>query len=123
LAVTGPRENEKVIGSACYFLSPATNLAEVAFMVAPEFQGAGLGTALQARLQEYAMSRGVRGFVSEILPRNTSMLRLAGRAQGTLTTSHDEDAVHVTVLFSNSSNTSHAVQNAQRDSVSVATSE
>ena len=86
LAVTGPRENEEVVGSACYFLSPTTNLAELAFMVSPEFQGAGLGTALQARLQEYAMSRGVRGFVSEILPRNTSMLRLAARAQGTMTT-------------------------------------
>ena len=99
LAVTGPRENEEVVGSACYFLSPTTNLAEVAFMISPEFQGEGLGTALQARLQEYAMSRGVRGFVSEILPRNTSMLRLAARAQGTVTTSRDENAVHVTVLF------------------------
>ena len=52
LGVIGPRENEKIIGSACYFLNPTTNIAEVAFMVAPEFQGAGLGTALQARLQE-----------------------------------------------------------------------
>jgi RimJ/RimL family protein N-acetyltransferase len=103
LAVTGPRENEEVIGSACYFLSPTTNLAEVAFMVAPEFQGAGLGTALQARLQEYAMSRGVRGFVAEILPRNTSMLRLAARAPGTITISRDEDGVHVTVLFTDKS--------------------
>jgi acyl-CoA hydrolase/RimJ/RimL family protein N-acetyltransferase len=99
LAVTGPRESEEVIGSACYFLSPTTNLAEVAFMVSPEWQGAGLGTTLQARLQEYAISRGVRGFVSEILPGNTSMLRLAARAEGTMTTSRDEDAVHVTVLF------------------------
>src|SRR5262245_56483467 len=102
LAVTGPRENEEVIGSACYFLSPTTNLAEVAFMVAPEFQGAGLGTALQARLQEYAMSRGVRGFVAEILPRNTRMLRLAARAPGTMTTSRDEDGVHATILFHDS---------------------
>jgi RimJ/RimL family protein N-acetyltransferase len=102
LAVTGPRENEEVIGSACYFLSPTTNLAEVAFMVAPEFQGAGLGTALQARLQEYAMCRGVRGFVAEILPRNTRMLRLAARAPGTMATSRDEDGVHVTILFRDS---------------------
>jgi len=106
LAITGPRENEKIIGSACYFLSPTTNLAEVAFMVAPEFQGAGLGTALQARLQEYAMKRGVRGFVSEILPRNISMLRLAARARGTVTTLRDEDAVHVTVVFPDCSSTS-----------------
>ena len=71
-------------------------------MVSPEWQGAGLGTALQARLQEYAMSRGVRGFVAEVLPRNASMLRLAARAPGTMTTSHDEDGVHVTTLFPDS---------------------
>jgi RimJ/RimL family protein N-acetyltransferase len=68
-------------------------------MVAPEWQGAGLGTALQTRLQEYAISRGVRGFVAEILPRNLSMRRLAARAPGTVTTSRDEDTVHVTILF------------------------
>ena len=106
LAVTGPRENEEIIGSACYFLSPTTNLAEVAFMVAPEFQGTGLGTALQACLQEYAMRRNVRGFVFELLPRNTSMLRLAARAQGTITTSRDGDTVHVTALFSGSTSRS-----------------
>jgi RimJ/RimL family protein N-acetyltransferase len=99
LGVTGPRESEEVVGSACYFLSPTTNLAEVAFMVAPEWQGAGLGTALQARLQEYALVRGVRGFVAEILPRNANMLRLAARAPGTATITRDEDAVHVTILF------------------------
>jgi len=99
LAVTGPREHEEVVGSGCYFLSPTTNLAEIAFMVAPEWQGVGLGTALQARLQEYAIGRGVRGFIAEVLPRNTSMLRLAARAPGTVTISRDEDAVHVTTLF------------------------
>src|SRR5262249_2297224 len=78
-------------------------------MVAPEFRGVGLGTALQARLQEYAMSRGVRGFVSDILPGNTSMLRLAANAQGTITTSRDEDAVHVTVLFPDGSSTASPV--------------
>jgi acyl-CoA hydrolase/RimJ/RimL family protein N-acetyltransferase len=99
LAVTGPRENEEVVGSACYFLSPTTNLAEVAFMISPEWQGTGVATALQTRLVEYAMSRGVRGFVADILPRNASMLRLIARAPGTMTTSRDEDAVHVTVVF------------------------
>ena len=99
VAVTGPREGEEVVGSGCYFLSPTTNLAEIAFMVAPEWQGAGLGTALQARLRDYAIRRGVRGFVAEILPRNAGMLRLATRAPGTVTISRDEDAVHVTTLF------------------------
>jgi GNAT superfamily N-acetyltransferase len=75
-------------------------------MVAPEFQGAGVGTALQERLQEYAISRNVRGFVFEILSRNRSMLRLATHAQGTVTTSREEDVVHVTALFPDSGRTS-----------------
>ena len=82
-------------------------------MVAPEFQGAGLGTALQARLQEYAMSRGVHGFVSEILPRNTSMLRLAARALGTVTTSRDEEVVHVTALFSDTGSSRSLLPNSK----------
>ena len=40
-----------------------------------------------------------RGFVAEILPQNVRMLRLATRAPGTVTTSRDEDGVHVTTLF------------------------
>jgi RimJ/RimL family protein N-acetyltransferase len=99
LAVTGPRENEQVVGSACYFLSPTTNLAETAFMVAPQWQGLGLGGALQARLQEYAIARGVRGFIAEILPHNPPMQRLAMSAKGRVATVCDQDTVHVTVLF------------------------
>jgi RimJ/RimL family protein N-acetyltransferase len=99
LAVTGPRESEVVAGSGCYFLNPTTNLAEIAFLVAPEWQGAGLGTALLRCLQDYAVNRGVRGFTAEILPGNTPMLRLAHRSSGTVTTSSDEDAVHVSILF------------------------
>ena len=68
-------------------------------MVAPEWQGLGLGTALQARLQEYAVCRSVRGFVAEILPQNQRMQRLATAAPGTVTTVRDQDAVHVTILF------------------------
>jgi acyl-CoA hydrolase/GNAT superfamily N-acetyltransferase len=99
VAVTGPRESEVVVGSGCYFLNPTINLAEVAFMVAPEWQSAGLGTALQSRLQDYAISRGVRGFTAEILPDNTPMLRLALSLSGEVTTSRDEDVVHVNILF------------------------
>jgi RimJ/RimL family protein N-acetyltransferase len=99
LAVTGPRENEEVVGSACYFLNPTTNLAEIAFMVAPQWQRLGLGSALQARLQEYAIGRGVRGFVAEILPQNQPMQHLAMGAAGRVTTVRDQDTVHVTILF------------------------
>ena len=99
LAVTGPRENEVVVGSGCYFLNPTTNLAEVAFMVAPEWQGKRIGTALQTRLQEYAEAKNVRGFIAEILASNERMVRLAAGATGVATTTRDEDTIQVTVLF------------------------
>ena len=102
LAVTGPREHEVVVGSACYFLNPTTNLAEVAYMVAPEWQGQGLGSALQARLQECAVARGVRGFVAEILANNERMVRLAAGAKGSSTTTHEDDTIQVTTLFADS---------------------
>ena len=51
-------------------------------MVAPEWQGAGLGTALQSRLRDYAVSRGVRGFIAEIMPSNTPMLQARGSFVG-----------------------------------------
>jgi len=99
VAVTGPRECEEIVGNACYFLNPTTNLAEIAFMVAPAWQGQGLGAAMQRRLQDCAASRGVRGFVAEILPHNAAMLSLAKRAAGEISSSSDGDSVQVTVLF------------------------
>jgi acyl-CoA hydrolase len=99
LAVTGPRENEVVVGSGCYFLNSTTNLAEVAYMVAPEWQGLGVGTALQTCLQDYAIARGVRGFVAEILPGNARMRRLIANAPGAATTTRDEESLQVTLLF------------------------
>jgi hypothetical protein len=50
------------------------------------------------------MSRDVRGFVFEILARNKKMLQLAARARGTITTTRDEDVVHVTALFTDIGN-------------------
>ena len=68
-------------------------------MVAPAWQGCGVGGALQRRLQEYAQSRGVRGFTAEILTRNARMVRLAKGAQGTVSTAGEDGETHVTIMF------------------------
>ena len=99
VAVTGPRESELIVGSACYFLDKTSKLAEAAFIVATAWQRLGLGTALQVHLQEYAMGHGVHGFGLDILPCNVPMLSLAKRGSGEVTMSRDEDAVHATILF------------------------
>ncbi|MDE2564504.1 MAG: GNAT family N-acetyltransferase [Burkholderiales bacterium] len=81
VATAGPRESAQVVGHAFYSVDPSTNLAETAFMVHPDWRGSGLGALLQRSLAAHARSRGVRGFVAELLASNEHMLRLArGRA-------------------------------------------
>jgi acyl-CoA hydrolase/RimJ/RimL family protein N-acetyltransferase len=76
MAVVGERENEKVIGSSCYFVDSTDNLAEVAYMIRPEWQKCGLGTALQQRMTEYAKPKGLSGFKASILAENLKMQRV-----------------------------------------------
>jgi acyl-CoA hydrolase/RimJ/RimL family protein N-acetyltransferase len=98
VAVSGPRDNEEIVGTGAYFLNPSTNLAEVAFMIVPEWQGSGLGSALQQRLKEFAVARGVRGFVAEVLQANTAMLNLARRL-GKIEVKSEDGSYHVTSIF------------------------
>jgi acyl-CoA hydrolase/RimJ/RimL family protein N-acetyltransferase len=99
VAVTGSRENPQIVAQSCYFIDPSTNLAETAFMVHPDWQGSGLGTALQHRMTEHAKARGVRGFVAEILASNPNMIRLARSGSSNVNVETTSDTVRVTVLF------------------------
>ena len=99
VAVTGTRDNETIVGSCCYFLNPSTNLAEVAFMIIPEWQATGLGGAFQTRMMEYAKKKGVRGFVADILSENTKMIKLAKRACDNVTVHKDGETVEIVMMF------------------------
>lgn len=99
LAVTGDRENEEVVGSSCYFVNPSTNMAEVAYMILPDWQSSGLGTALQQRMMEYAKSKGIRGFMAEILAQNHKMVSLARRACDNVSISRDGNTIEVSMFF------------------------
>ncbi len=99
VAVFGPREHPQVVGHACYFVDAATNIAETAFMVHPDWQGKGLGAALQQRLLEHARGRNVQGFVAEILATNEKMIRLARAGAGDISLAAEGSVVRVTTMF------------------------
>jgi len=98
-AVVGPAEHERIVAASSYYLSPATGLAEVAYMVDPEWQGTGLGGLLHARMFEYAQSRGVRGFRADVLMGNTRMMRVFKRAGHQLSVKTSAGISEVTMLF------------------------
>jgi GNAT superfamily N-acetyltransferase len=70
--------------------------AEVAFTVADEHQGRGIGTILLAVLAECARSHGIRTFVADVLCENTAMLHVFRDAGFELHTELHAGVVHVT---------------------------
>jgi len=88
-----------IVGHACYFIDHPSNLAESAFIVHPEWQGTGLGTAMQTRLKEHAISKNIKGFTAEILSKNQKMIKLAQRCSENISIEKDEDSIHITMLF------------------------
>ncbi len=99
VATAGSREESLIVGQSCYFTNPTTNLADTAFMVHPDWQGCGLGTALQNCMVQHAKKRGLRGFVADILPGNERMLRLARNGPPSVQIEKNGDSVHLTQLF------------------------
>lgn len=99
LVLYGAKGKEAIIGSAFYFVNPSANMAEVAYMVAPGWQGKGIGTAMQLRLMEHAKKRGLRGFTAEIQTYNANMINLAKRACDDISIERHGDTHEVTMLF------------------------
>ncbi len=80
VATVGEREAERIIASAQYFGDPTTRLAEVGYLVDPDWQGSGLGRILQQLLIDKARAMGFRGLSAQILADNRRMLQLARSA-------------------------------------------
>jgi acetyl coenzyme A synthetase (ADP forming)-like protein len=66
----------RVIALASYVRLRDPTAAEVAFVVADEFQRRGIGTRLLEQLAERAGSVGIERFVAEVLAENSQMLRV-----------------------------------------------
>jgi RimJ/RimL family protein N-acetyltransferase len=98
-AVVGDPESERIVGTSSYFLDPETGLADVAYMVDPEWQSVGLGALLQARIIEYARAHGVRGFTADVLATNTAMLAVFRRSGCDMTTRLVDGTYEVQMLF------------------------
>jgi RimJ/RimL family protein N-acetyltransferase len=98
-AVVGPSAHERIVAASCYYLNPATGLAEVAYMVDPAWQGVGLGGILHAVLVEYAREHGARGLTADVLLGNSRMMRIFKRGDHSLSVKTDAGVEDLTMLF------------------------
>ncbi len=98
MAVMGSDDDERIVGSSCYYVNETTNLAEVAYMILPEWQSTGLGTALQQRMTEYAIDKQLSGFTADVLSANAKMINLARKSYD-VSMKLDSGVYEVTMLF------------------------
>jgi RimJ/RimL family protein N-acetyltransferase len=98
-AVVGPSEHERIVAASTYYLNPASGLAEVAYMVDPAWQGAGLGSILHAGLVEYARDHGARGLRADVLPGNSRMMRVFQRGDHSLSVTTEAGVADLRMLF------------------------
>jgi acetyl coenzyme A synthetase (ADP forming)-like protein len=86
----------QIIGVARYDLSEeGSEEAEVAFVVADEHQGRGVGTILLEHLAAFARTRGIKRFWADTLPQNQPMQEVFRRAGFVEKAHFDQGVVNV----------------------------
>lgn len=102
-AVSGDRETGRIVGTSSYFRDADTGLADVAYMVDPEWHGRGLGTVLHEITADYARRHGVRGFTADVLMGNDAMMTIFRRSPGELEVVEDVDRYEIQLTWPESS--------------------
>jgi GNAT superfamily N-acetyltransferase len=94
LAVAG----ETIVGGGRYIVTEP-GVAEVAFSVADDWQGRGLGGLLLAHLIAIARQQGLRQFVAEVLAENSPMLAVFRKSGLPMATHREAGVVHATLAL------------------------
>jgi len=99
IAVVGESGFDRVVGVAEYLLLMDSNMAEVAFTVAKDFQGKGLGKLFLLKLAAAAREHGISGLVAYTAPHNQGMIRLFKKLPYKIKTSFDGEALSLSCSF------------------------
>lgn len=88
--------DEEIVAIAQYFLDPAKQIAEVAFIVQDEWQAKGMGSFLLDYIARIAKKRGVKSFYAAVLPENKAMLSIFHNSGYSVNTEFDGDSYKIT---------------------------
>ena len=89
-------EAERIIGVGRYMMHDTGHRAEVAFAVADEYQGRGIGTLLLEHLAPLARANGITEFEADVLGENNKMLEVFAKSGFVARRSVEGGVVHVT---------------------------
>ncbi len=99
VGVVGSENNEEVVGVGRYLTDPGKRTAEMAFVVADEWQRKGLGTVFFRRLLEIGHKDGIQTFTADVLAENSGMLKIFHRSGLNVETTTEEGVVRVVMKY------------------------
>ncbi|MDJ0811113.1 MAG: GNAT family N-acetyltransferase, partial [Desulfobacterales bacterium] len=95
VAVTGEIGFERIVGLGGYFLEHGTT-AELAFSVAKDWQGRGIGSVILKKLAEAARENGISTLIAYTLPNNRGMIKMFKKLPYETQTTFDGDTLVLT---------------------------
>jgi GNAT superfamily N-acetyltransferase len=90
-------DSDRIIATASYFRTHCRESAEVAYMIQPEWQGKGLGRALQSLLLDHGKRHGLVRFVAEVQRSNRKMVELARSSGVSVNVESEDDTLIITM--------------------------
>lgn len=96
LVATLDSDPHQIIGG-CRYIMTEPGSAEVAFVVVDAFQGQGIGTMLTRHLVGIARAAGLKELAADVLPENTSMLKVLDQCGFKASHGVDPQVVHLTL--------------------------
>ena len=111
---------DRIVALASYERLRDPSVAEVAFAVADDQQGRGIGTRMLERLAERAAAAGIEQFVAEVMGENNAMMRVFEEAGFGVTRALDHGTFEVS--FPIGATEAYRVQVEERDHLAVVAS-
>jgi RimJ/RimL family protein N-acetyltransferase len=99
VAVVDEAGRPVIVGGARYIMVQPGE-AEIAFAVIDQYQGQGIGAALLRHLAAIARQSGLRQLVADVLPDNSSMLKVFEKSGLDVSTRRGPGVVQVTLRLS-----------------------
>jgi len=95
----GAPGEEEMVAIGRYELDPADNLAEIAFLVADDWQQRGVGTYLLEKLTDIALEQGIDGFKAEVLAQNKKMMYVFHKSRFPVHTRMEDGSYYIEIRF------------------------
>ena len=95
----GTSDTSPIIAAGHWMLDVNENMAEVAFSVADEYQGQGIGTHLLRFLMRVAREHRIRGFRATVLAGNTAMMSVFQKSGCILHTEYESGEISLSFEF------------------------